>query len=149
MSFAYIRFHAALKAQNSIARSYRRSHDGSPTQATGPSSGLSSSFGKSSAPRTPESSPTHLALLRRVQGYAVFLKGNWSVATFIFNYGIIGLALVIGMGWKVVERTPFRRSSEVDLTSGLEMYAALTDHYRREREAAPGSVKDRVLAKMF
>ena len=25
------------------------------------------------------------------QGYAVFLKGNWDIATFIFNYGIVGL----------------------------------------------------------
>ncbi len=24
-----------------------------------------------------------------IQGYAVFLSGNWSVATFIFNYGIV------------------------------------------------------------
>lgn len=25
----------------------------------------------------------------RVQGYAVFLDGKWSVPTFIFNYGIV------------------------------------------------------------
>lgn len=24
-----------------------------------------------------------------VQGYSVFLSGNWSIATFIFNYGIV------------------------------------------------------------
>ena len=86
---------------------------------------------------------------RRVQGYAVFLKGNWSVATFIFNYGIIELALVIGIDWKVVKRTPFRQPGEVDLTSGLELFDALTEHYRREREAAPESSKDKILAKVF
>lgn len=84
-----------------------------------------------------------------MQGYAVFLKGNWSAATFIFNYGIIGLALAIGIGWKVVKRTPFRRAGEVDLTTGLELFDALTDHYRRERETAPDSMKERILAKMF
>ena len=26
-----------------------------------------------------------------LQGYAVFLSGNWDVATFIFNYGIVRL----------------------------------------------------------
>jgi amino acid transporter len=71
------------------------------------------------------------------------------VATFIFNYGIIGLAFVIGIGWKSVKGTSFRRSDEVDLTSGLELFDALTEHYRREREAAPISVKDRILAKVF
>lgn len=90
-----------------------------------------------------------ILLLRRVQGYAVFLKGNWSAATFIFNYGIIGLALVIGIGWKLVKRTPFRRSVEVDLTSGLELFDALTDHYRREKEAMPDGMKDKILAKVF
>ena len=88
-------------------------------------------------------------LLRRVQGDAVFLKGNWSAATFIFDYGIIGLALVIGIGWKLVKRTPFRRSDDVDLTSGLELFDDLTDHYRREREAKPDGMKDKILAKMF
>ena len=90
-----------------------------------------------------------ILLLRRVQGYAVFLKGNWSAATFIFNYGIIGLALVIGIGWKLVKRTPFRRSDEVDLTSGLELFDALTEHYRREKEAKPDGMKDKILAKVF
>ena len=88
-------------------------------------------------------------MLRRVQGYAVLLKGNWSAATFIFNYGIIGLALVIGIVWKVDDRAPFRRSGEVDLTSDLELFDALTEHYAREREAAPYSMKDKILANAF
>ena len=132
-----------------MRRSYQRSRDGSLTQATGPSSGLSSSSGKSPVPQTPDISTAHLSLSRRVQGYAVFLRGNWYVAIFIFNYGIIGLALVIGIGWKVVKRTPFRQPGEVDLTSGLDLFDALTDHYGREREAAPESMKDKILAKVF
>jgi len=28
-----------------------------------------------------------------VQGYSVFLNGNWKVATFIFNYGIVSASL--------------------------------------------------------
>lgn len=67
----------------------------------------------------PESSSTHSSSLPRVQSYAVFLKGNWSTATFIFNYGIIGLALVIGIG------------------------------YPGERDAVLDSVNDRILAKAF
>ncbi|KAJ4245020.1 hypothetical protein NW762_014227 [Fusarium torreyae] len=84
-----------------------------------------------------------------VQGYAVFLKGKWSVATFIFNYGIIALALVIGISWKLIKRTPFYKSKEVDLSSGLEFFDALTEHYRRERDGVPVTRKDKIWAKLF
>ena len=53
------------------------------------------------------------------------------------------------IGWKVVKRTPFRQSDELDLTTGLELFDVLTDHFRREREAVPGSTKDEILAKML
>ncbi|EGU76456.1 hypothetical protein FOPG_11227 [Fusarium oxysporum f. sp. conglutinans race 2 54008] len=84
-----------------------------------------------------------------VQGYAVFLHGNWQVSTFIFNYGIIAFATVIGIIWKLVKRTRFHRSKEIDLHSGLDFFEALSDHYRREREGVPQNLKDKVLAKLF
>ncbi|KAK7407832.1 hypothetical protein QQX98_010003 [Neonectria punicea] len=84
-----------------------------------------------------------------LQGYAVFLKGNWEISTFIFNYGIIALAAAVGLGWKIAKRTPFHRSEDVDLVSGLQFFDALTEHYRQEREAAPVTVKDKILAKVF
>ncbi|EWY95049.1 hypothetical protein FOYG_04174 [Fusarium oxysporum NRRL 32931] len=82
-------------------------------------------------------------------GYAVFLHGNWQVSTFIFDYGIIAFATVIGIIWKLVKRTRFHRSKEIDLHSGLDFFEALSDHYRREREGAPQNLKDKVLAKLF
>ncbi|KAM0214167.1 hypothetical protein ACHAQI_003791 [Fusarium lateritium] len=84
-----------------------------------------------------------------IQGYAVFLKGNWNTATFIFNYGIIVLAGSIGLGWKLFKKTHFHRASEVDLVSYLYFFDALTEHYRHEREAAPQNLKDKILAKVF
>ncbi|KAL4884582.1 amino acid permease/ SLC12A domain-containing protein [Aspergillus karnatakaensis] len=84
-----------------------------------------------------------------VQGYSVFVKGNWKVSTFIFNYGIIALASIIGIGWKIFKRTPFHKSKDVDLVSGVDFFDALTEHYRREREAAPVTVKDKIMAKIF
>ncbi|KAG5795449.1 hypothetical protein H9Q69_005498 [Fusarium xylarioides] len=84
-----------------------------------------------------------------VQGYAVFLHGNWQVSTFIFNYGIIAFATVIGIIWKLIKRTRFHRSKEIDLHSGLDFFEALSEHYRREREGAPQNLKDKVLAKLF
>ncbi|KAF4428889.1 Amino acid transporter [Fusarium acutatum] len=84
-----------------------------------------------------------------VQGYAVFLSGNWSTATFIFNYGIIALAGSIGLGWKLFKKTRFHRASEVDLVSHLYFFDVLTEHYRHEREAAPQNLQDKILAKIF
>ncbi|KAF4338935.1 amino acid transporter [Fusarium beomiforme] len=85
----------------------------------------------------------------RVQGYAVFLKGHWSTATFIFNYGIIALAGSIGLSWKLFKKTRFHRASEVDLVSYHYFFDVLTEHYRHEREAAPQNLKDKILSKIF
>ncbi|WVQ65195.1 uncharacterized protein L199_003368 [Kwoniella botswanensis] len=85
-----------------------------------------------------------------IQGYSVFLKGNWDVATFIFNYGIIALAGGIGLGFKLFARTPFHRSKDVDLVSDLEFFDALTNYYQQVKDDnPPTSVKDKILAKIF
>lgn len=87
-----------------------------------------------------------------VQGYAVFLNGNWDVATFIFNYGIIVLAGGIGIVWKIVKRTRFHRSKEADLVSGYEFFDALTEHYRTQRESerpVAMTFKSRIMSKLF
>lgn len=106
-------------------------------------------FDNSSVPPTPDTLSTHLFASSISQGYASSLRSRRSVATFTFDYRILGLALVIGIGWQVIKRTPFRRSGDVDLTSGLELFAALTDRYRCEREAVAESLKDKILAKLF
>lgn len=84
-----------------------------------------------------------------LQGYAVFLRGNWKISKFIFNYGSIALVAAIGLGWKFVKGTRFHRSKNVDLASDLHFFDALTEHYRYESEAAPATVKDKILANFF
>ncbi|ORY25456.1 putative amino acid transporter [Naematelia encephala] len=85
-----------------------------------------------------------------VQGYSVFLKGNWSVATFIFNYGIIALAGGIGLGFKIFQRTPFHHSKDVDLVTDLDFFDALNNHYQQEKdESPPTTIKDKLMAKLF
>lgn len=103
----------------------------------------------------------------RVQGYGVFLKGKWKISTFIFNYGIvsinqstggavyltvasqIALVVVIGLCWKLIKRTTFHQSKDVDLVSDLQFIEALTEHYQHEREVEPLTVKDKSIAKIF
>lgn len=61
----------------------------------------------------------------------------------------IAFTAVIGIGWKIIKRTPFHRSKDVDLVSDLEFFDALTEHYKREREAEPVTIKEKILAKIF
>lgn len=71
------------------------------------------------------------------------------MATFTFNYGIIALVGGIGLGWKIIKRTKFRHAKDVNLISGLQFFEASTEYYQTEREAAPESLKDRIMAKVF
>ncbi|KAL3466699.1 amino acid permease/ SLC12A domain-containing protein [Aspergillus heterothallicus] len=130
ISFTWIRFNSALKAQGIDRKNFL------PTiSKVQPYAGYWAFF--------------WAFLFLWVQGYSVFVKGNWKASTFIFNYGIIALASVIGIGWKIVKRTPFHKSKDVDLASDLAFFDALTEHYRHEREAAPVTVKDKIMAKIF
>ncbi|KAH0285379.1 putative amino acid transporter [Aureobasidium namibiae CBS 147.97] len=133
MSATWIRFNAAVKAQN-IERQTYLPH----LSCWQPYAAYWAFFWAS--------------IFLWVQGYAVFLKGNWDVATFIFNYGIIALAGGIGLVWKVVKGTRFQRSKETDVVSGCEFFDALTEHYRNEREAdgaGADTLRGRVMAKLF
>ncbi|KAJ5830607.1 uncharacterized protein N7525_008860 [Penicillium rubens] len=136
MSFTWIRFNAALNAQGIDRKSFLPR-----VSRYQPYAGYWAFFWAfiflCNTPRV------------RVQGYAVFIHGNWKVSTFIFNYGIIALASIIGISWKIFKHTPFHKSKDVDLFSGLDFFDALTEHYRQEREAAPVTVKDKIMAKIF
>ncbi|UOH81250.1 hypothetical protein LQV05_003918 [Cryptococcus neoformans] len=74
------------------------------------------------------------ALLDRVvhldSGLRRFLKGNWDVATFIFNYSIIALVGGIGLGFKIFARTLFHRSNDVDLKTDLDFFDAIDSYYQ-------------------
>lgn len=70
MSFTYIRFQKAIKVQGLVREEYLHT-----VSRFGPWCGYWA-FGWA-------------FLFLWVQGYAVFVKGNWSVPTFIFNYGIV------------------------------------------------------------
>ncbi|CAH0052283.1 unnamed protein product [Clonostachys solani] len=130
MSFTYIRFHHAMKAQNIDKKSFLPV-----VSRLQPYAGYWAFFWS--------------FFFLWVQGYAVFLDGKWDVATFIFNYGIIGLATVIAIFWKIFKRTAWHKSKDVDLRSGLEFFEALDDHYRQERENDPPSKFGRALEKVF
>ncbi|KAI9056239.1 hypothetical protein LZ554_001167 [Drepanopeziza brunnea f. sp. 'monogermtubi'] len=51
-------------------------------------------------------------------GFSVFLSGNWLVSDFIANYIGIVIYIVPFVAWKIVMKTSFVRSKEMDLFSG-------------------------------
>ncbi|GMF07611.1 unnamed protein product [[Candida] boidinii] len=54
-----------------------------------------------------------------VQGYTVFLPGNWSVESFLFSYLMIFIDIALYIFWKVYKRTSFVKPEEADITTGL------------------------------
>lgn len=51
--------------------------------------------------------------------YTTFLPGHWSVKSFLFSYLMLFIDLAIFVGYKVIKRTKWRKSSEIDLVTGL------------------------------
>ncbi|KIY65292.1 hypothetical protein CYLTODRAFT_492447 [Cylindrobasidium torrendii FP15055 ss-10] len=49
-----------------------------------------------------------------VGGWAVFLNGNWDVPTFLFSYLMIGVCPVLYTGWKLWHKTPFHKLHEIE-----------------------------------
>ncbi|KAJ5177105.1 Proline-specific permease [Penicillium canariense] len=98
LSFCYIRFHAAMKAQGV-------SRDSLPWK--GPFQPYAAWVGFIGA-----------TIITLVAGFPVFLKGNWNTSNFIASYIGIPLFIVPIIGWKLWFRTKFQRSATIDLWSG-------------------------------
>ncbi|KAJ7812718.1 general amino acid permease AGP2 [Mycena olivaceomarginata] len=95
ISFTYIRFHAALKAQGIPRESLPHRSRMQPFCGY---YGFFASFA-----------------MMFLAGYAVFLPGKWNVPTFVFSYALIALLPVIFVGWKLVRHTQWRILRDVDL----------------------------------
>lgn len=61
----------------------------------------------------------------------------------------IALAGGIGLAYKIIQRTPFRRAKDIDLHTDLDFFQALNDHYETEKEVAPSSRMGRLAEKIF
>lgn len=95
---AYIRFHAALKAQ-----------------------GIDRNGLVFKAPFQPYLTWTALVFFSIViifQGFAVFLKGNWSTSSFLAAYLGLPIFFCLYIFWKILKRSSFRKAAEMDLMTG-------------------------------
>ncbi|KAI5474449.1 hypothetical protein MNV49_003254 [Pseudohyphozyma bogoriensis] len=84
-----------------------------------------------------------------MQGYYVFLKGGWNVDNFIFSYlaPIVFVALFIG--WKLIKRTTWYRSSDVDLVSFINDPSFDDYVYEDEERGKFGKAVHVTLSKLF
>ncbi|KAG6916599.1 hypothetical protein DXG01_006156 [Tephrocybe rancida] len=106
VSFTYIRFHKALKAQG-ISR------DDLPHKtAWQPFCGYYGLIGT--------------LTMAIVGGYTVFLPGNWDVPTFLFSYAMVGIVPVLFVFWKILHKTQWRRSKTITF---FEKERHLVDEY--------------------
>lgn len=64
-----------------------------------------------------------------VNGYPVFLPGEWDVPTFLFSYTMIGVFPVLFFGWKFLKQTKWLKPEEVDLLKDLDEIEAYTRDY--------------------
>ncbi|KAI5478989.1 hypothetical protein MNV49_004393 [Pseudohyphozyma bogoriensis] len=53
-----------------------------------------------------------------VQGFSVFLKGNWSTANFFASYVGILIFIVPAVGWKLIKKSKWVKLKDMDLWTG-------------------------------
>jgi amino acid transporter len=60
------------------------------------------------------------AVMAFVNGYTVFLPGQWDTPTFIFSYFMIGFFPIMFVGWKIFKKTRWIPALEADLKGEVE-----------------------------
>jgi yeast amino acid transporter len=109
MTFTYIRFHKACRAQG-ISR------DSLPHKGW-------------LQPYAAWYALTGTFIMTFIGGYTVFLPGNWDIPTFLFSYTMIFVFPVIFLGWKIIKRTKWVRPEDADLRKELEEIEEYTRNY--------------------
>lgn len=95
---AYLRFRAALKAQNVDRNTLV--------------------FKSKFQPFTAYFALFYFSVIILFNGFAVFIHGNWDISDFLTAYINIPIFFVLYFAWKLVKRTRFVRASESDIWSG-------------------------------
>lgn len=115
MSFTFIFFHRAVKAQGLDRDNFTFKSWYQPYTAI---FGLVSAF-----------------TMIWVGGYKVFLKGNWDVEQFLFSYIAVFIDIGLYIFWKILKRAKWRKPEEVDLVTGLkEIEEHERDYYQMLEE---------------
>ncbi|WRT66067.1 uncharacterized protein IL334_003019 [Kwoniella shivajii] len=84
----------------------------------------------------------------QLNGYAVFLKGEWSTPDFIYAYFAIWWGLAWYIGWKLWKRTPFIKPAEADLFRDIPEIDA-QEAEEMQAEALIPTRKEKILSFIF
>lgn len=64
-----------------------------------------------------------------LNGYSVFIHGNWNIANFFFSYTMVGLFPVLYFGWKILKRTEFIKAENIDVRKDVEEIEEYTRNF--------------------
>ncbi|KAI4127433.1 MAG: hypothetical protein LQ338_003203 [Usnochroma carphineum] len=72
---------------------------------------------------------TGCIIMGLLNGFTVFIHGNWDITTFFFCYTMVGAFPIIYFGWKILKRTKIITPTEVDLHKDVEEIDEYTRTY--------------------
>ncbi|SCO90864.1 probable general amino acid permease [Fusarium oxysporum] len=104
---AYIRFHAALKAQG-VDRDTLH---------------LKSYF----QPWAAWAALIYFSMLIIFNGFSVFMSGRWNISDFFAAYVNVLIFAILFIAWKLIKKTKWIPSNEADITSGKDAIDALEE----------------------
>lgn len=64
-----------------------------------------------------------------MNGFTVFIHGNWKIANFFFAYTMVGVFPILYFGWKILKGTKVLKPTEVDLYKDVEEIDEYTRNY--------------------
>ncbi|KAL9590667.1 MAG: hypothetical protein Q9203_000529 [Teloschistes exilis] len=64
-----------------------------------------------------------------LNGYSVFIHGNWKITNFFFSYTMVGLFPVLYFGWKILKRTECIKAENIDLHKDVEEIEEYTRNF--------------------
>ncbi|KAL8672908.1 MAG: hypothetical protein Q9168_002662 [Polycauliona sp. 1 TL-2023] len=76
---------------------------------------------------------TGCIVMALLNGFSVFIKGNWKLTSFFFSYTMVGVFPLLYFGWKLLKKTRVIPLSEVDLYQDV----AEVDEYTRNFTPTP------------
>ncbi|KAL8633531.1 hypothetical protein Q9189_000684 [Teloschistes chrysophthalmus] len=81
-----------------------------------------------------------------LNGYSVFIHGNWNIANFFFSYTMVGLFPVLYFGWKILKRTEFIKAENIDVRKDVE---EIEEYTRNFVPGPPANPFEKLLDKLF
>jgi yeast amino acid transporter len=128
---AYVRFHAACKAQG-VDRNTLPMKSWVWYHMNRTSTRVDETFANHLAQGQPYVAYVTLAFFSIIvffNGFYVFTNGNWDVKNFVTAYICVPIYFAFYLFWKIVKRTPFVKASEADIWSGKVGYLLLPLFY--------------------